>query len=177
MICGLFFVYGFNIVGGNVFTEESFAGSTHARAPGRSGHQTATAVRECVFGPAAVGSRIGRSLAAVSQRPGGTARLDCRGRTTQSPRQAGQARRRGPADRAPSAPALFPVDIEIDNQSSEHYTVMHIRGHGHHRVFVRAVQRLEPCGNRCRPRHHQFGRGKRVRYAVCHRPGQAQNHR
>ncbi len=32
MICGLFFVYGFNIVGGNVFTEESFAGSTHARA-------------------------------------------------------------------------------------------------------------------------------------------------
>ena len=128
MICGLLFVYGFNIVGGNVFTEESFAGSAHARAPGRTGIKPERRfVNVFQVRPpldivlSEVWQRYRDDLVELLQ-------LIAQGEERKA--QGNLAKRMAAGLRAvPHPPAtLFPVDIEIDNESSEHYTVLHIRG-------------------------------------------------
>ncbi len=128
MICGLLFVYGFNIVSGNVFTEESFAGSTHARAPGRTGVKPTRRFVN-VF---QVRPPLDMVLPEVWQRYREDL-LELLVLIAQGEERKAQgqlAKRMAAGLRAvPNPPrTLFPVDIELDNDVSEHYTVLHIKG-------------------------------------------------
>ncbi len=128
MICGLLFVYGFNIIGGNVFTEESFAGSTHARTPGRTGNKA----RRRFVNVFEVRPPQGAVLPEVWQqyREDLVELLNWIAQGEERKAQGHLAKRMAAGLRAATNPpnALFPVDIEIDNKVSEHYSVLHIRG-------------------------------------------------
>ncbi len=74
-------------------------------------------------------------------------------------------------------PVLFPVDIEIDNDSSENYTVMHIRGTDTIGFLYELSNALNLAEIDIARVIISLGRGQRVRYAVRHRSEQAQDHR
>lgn len=128
MICGLLFVYGFDIVSGNVFTEESFAGSTHARESSRSGVKP----RRRFVNVFLVKPPLDLVLPEVWQRyrEDLTDLLSLISAGNQRKAQGKLAKRMAVGLQSiPNPPtALFPVNIEIDNEISEQYTVLHIRG-------------------------------------------------
>jgi glutamate-ammonia-ligase adenylyltransferase len=128
MICGLLFVYGFNIVSGNAFTEESFAGSTHSRVPGRSGNKS----RRRFVNVFQVRPPLDVVLPEVWQRyrEDLVELLALIADGEERKAQGHLAKRMAAGLREATNPpsALFPVDIELDNEISEHYTVLHIRG-------------------------------------------------
>ncbi len=128
MICGLLFVYGFNIVSGNVFTEESFAGSTHARTPGKSGKKPRRRfVNVFLVRPPLdivlpeVWPRYRDDLVELLS-------FIAEGEERKAQGKLAKRMAAGLLAETEAPTALFPVDIEIDNQCSEKYTVLHIRG-------------------------------------------------
>jgi len=145
LICGLLFVYGFDIISGDIFTYEPLAepggqgsgeregksGDTHAFHPRR---RRARGTREDtrrkivdVFTvrstlpnrPAEFWTRYASDLAALVQRLPVGGQREVQGEL---------AKRVALALRAPAAVTeqLYPIDIEIDNEESERYTVLRI---------------------------------------------------
>lgn len=130
LICGLLFVYGFNITDGNVFTAEQMGGAhpPDAQRTPRPGAAPAPPKFVDVF---TVRSARGSATPDVWQRYrddlAGLMRLsDERG-----PREAQGALARRVAealrDYSGRVPALYPVEIDVDNESSGRFTVLHIR--------------------------------------------------
>jgi glutamate-ammonia-ligase adenylyltransferase len=139
LICGLLFVYGFNILGGDIFTYEllpsAFAEADETPWPARSRRRPPTSLaqtdtRRKIVDVFTVGTdrrelpddlwdRYAADLAALLKR------LDA-----DEPREAqgDLALRVANTLHAPSGSTttLYPVDIEIDNDVSERYTVLRI---------------------------------------------------
>jgi glutamate-ammonia-ligase adenylyltransferase len=141
MICGLLFVYGFNIIDGDIFTYEplatrppttdgrppSFRPSTGGRRRSRSAHQDSRRKIVDVFTvrpvldelPADLWSRYAGDLGALLHRlQAGEQRVaqgELAKRVAEALRELGGG-----------TPTLYPIDIEIDNLSSDRYTVLRI---------------------------------------------------
>ncbi|MFQ5730745.1 MAG: glutamine synthetase adenylyltransferase [Planctomycetaceae bacterium] len=131
LMCGLLFVYGFNILDGNVFTAEHVAGKTAPR-PKRRGKQpadleaTRTFVNVFTLTPPLddvlpdVWPRYKRDLADLVGRIRAGRAAEAHGELA---KRVGGALRDVPAG---PPPALLPVDVEFDNEASDRATVLHI---------------------------------------------------
>ena len=118
VICGLMFAYGFSILDGYVYTYEPAGGARRPAEDRRRVHR-AVAVGWRDAQPTNVAGLRGRP-ARPRPPPAGPAAAGRAGR-------AGEARRGSAAAAAsPARLALPPVEIEIDNDASERYTVLQI---------------------------------------------------
>jgi glutamate-ammonia-ligase adenylyltransferase len=147
LICGLMFVYGFDIIEGNVFTygaDGNLGQKSHARERSRKIVDVFT-VRPVINAEAAADlwpayEQDLNHLLRMLQ--GGQAR-EARGELAKRVANQLYKAHQGPppgelleepeleqaasqGDRLDSAPSLYPVEIEFDNQSSELYTVLQI---------------------------------------------------
>lgn len=133
MICGLLFVYGFDIVDGNVFTDEQVANrrsTPTARRPG-SPAESASEVRRKFVNVFTVRPPLDLVLPEVwsryKQDLSDLLKLALAGRLREA---RGQLAKRvaGALRESPGqAEHLPPVTIDIDNKTSPKYTVLHIR--------------------------------------------------
>ena len=130
-ICGLLLVYGFNIADGHTFTAEQVAGrpviqsgtSVAGRGKSNSADKWFINVFNLLTSPAAnldeIWPKYKRELVELIKLVRAGRRRDAQGEL---------AKRVGNALRtADVAPTLYPVDVEIDNDTSERSTVLHIR--------------------------------------------------
>jgi len=119
ILCGLFFVYGFDILAGDVFTYEP-ADSAHL-ADMRQKIVDIFTVKSVFFEPpgAALWQTYTDDLFALLGLFRAGQRREARG---QLARRVGAAFQSVPGKIAP----LYPIDIEIDNHASERYTVLRI---------------------------------------------------
>ncbi|OGO41081.1 MAG: hypothetical protein A2Z04_02515, partial [Chloroflexi bacterium RBG_16_57_9] len=145
LICGLLFVYGFDIIDGDIFTYEPLAehGDRGAGEPGGRGGESHASLRRKrrargtqedtrrkivdVFTvrstlpdrPADLWTRYASDLAALIQRLRAGEQREVQGEL---------AKRVAMALREPAGVTeqLYPIDIEIDNDESERYTVLRI---------------------------------------------------
>ncbi|MBN2388125.1 MAG: hypothetical protein JXB85_14000 [Anaerolineales bacterium] len=133
IICGLMFLHGLNILDGQVFTYEPLeAPGEPARPRGRHPGRTASTQRKIVdvFTVAPVSPDPLPDEAWARYQDDLTALLG-RMRTGQRREARGElARRVGAAfeDLPEGSPTLYPIEIEIDNQASERYTLLRIDG-------------------------------------------------
>ena len=136
LICGLLFAYGFSIVDGQVFTYEPRprqdrpAGDAAGVAAGRRGRpppQDRRRVHRAHVDRGAPRPRTRRNVAQLRDRPGRAAAA-ARRRTGSGRRRASwpSAWRWRSAGVEAAAPALHPIDIEIDNDASDRYTLLRI---------------------------------------------------
>lgn len=119
LICGLLFVHGFNIDAGNVFSH----------LPGESETRTKSAKRKTVAvldGRPAGGSIDEQLLESYSEELNALTQMLMTGDPLVA--QGELAKRvAGALGELQGIPAkLYPIDIEIDNEASENYTVLHI---------------------------------------------------
>ncbi|MCS7222159.1 MAG: glutamine synthetase adenylyltransferase [Anaerolineae bacterium] len=134
LICGLLFVYGFNILDGDIFTYEPATASTVSTISGyrtrrRRPSPTADTRRKIVDVftvrselaeiPADIWARYTDDLAALLRELQAGRQREAQGALA---KRIATALREAPGTTA----TLYPVDIEIDNSSSERYTVLHI---------------------------------------------------
>lgn len=128
MICGLLFVYGFDIASGNVFTEESFKGAPHPRVPGRKGRNP----QRRFINVFQVRPPLDVVLPEVWKRYQvdltGLMRLIMEGEHVKAHGDLAKRVAAGLRTMPDPPTALLPVEIEIDNEVSEQYSVLHIRG-------------------------------------------------
>jgi glutamate-ammonia-ligase adenylyltransferase len=118
LICGLLFVYGCTICDGNVFTYEPL--ESGSRRDSRRKIVDVLTVRP-MYGEVTADTwvRYADDLAALLQLMHAGLRREARGELAKRVALALQEMT-GPTT------ALYPVDIEIDNTTSEHYTLLHI---------------------------------------------------
>ena len=134
MICGLLFVHGFNIVDGNVFTAEQISGqASRVKSPQSPGqpaaarnvdprkfvtvftvHQSSEVLSPDVW------ARYKQELVELLLQVRAGRQREAQGQLAK--RVAGALR-----DITDSGTTLLPVEVEIDNDSSERSTVLHIR--------------------------------------------------
>ncbi|MBE7469082.1 MAG: glutamine synthetase adenylyltransferase [Anaerolineae bacterium] len=142
LICGLLFVYGFDIVEGHVFTYDPPTGPAPAltRPRRRSGRRQSYSIkpakgadnRKKIVDEFTVHAVAAERVAAPEFWSSYTAELESLIRRlaggAQREAQGELARRVGDALRetVPAPHALYPIDIEFDNESSSHYTVLRI---------------------------------------------------
>ncbi len=128
-ICGLLFVYGFNIVDGHVFTAEqvaeqpsvkSTAAARKSRPPSRKFVNVFTVQQPRDVVLAEVWPRYQQELADLLQLVRAGRRRDAQGKLA---KRAAAALRAVPE----IGSRLYPVDVDIDNLSSDQMTVLHIR--------------------------------------------------
>ncbi len=141
LICGLLFVYGLNILEGQVFTYEPLSPSAEASTkPRRRTRRRRRRVRASqtgldsrrkivdvflvrpLHGPATPDfwARYAQDLSSLLQLLHAGKQREAQGELA---KRVAMALRSTPGDTT----ALYPVDIEIDNTSSTRYTVLHIR--------------------------------------------------
>ena len=129
-ICGLLFADGFNIIDGQVFTYEAEADNGSAAADGRPGRRKIVDVftvdstqAEARAGQDVLGKELWLSyagnLAALLRLLHGRQQREALGALVKRVAAAMQAM-------PPTAPILHPVEIEIDNDSSDRYTILRI---------------------------------------------------
>ncbi|MEX0717846.1 MAG: glutamine synthetase adenylyltransferase [Planctomycetaceae bacterium] len=134
LICGLLFVYGFNITDGNVFTAEHVEAAHHGRpGPAEKGPPTDKAgiatpkfidvftvrpprERESAEAWKAYRDELGELMKLSDERGPREAQGALAKRVAETVR-----------DHSGRAPRLYPVEIDIDNDSSGRFTVLHIR--------------------------------------------------
>jgi glutamate-ammonia-ligase adenylyltransferase len=119
LICGLLLAYGLNIESGSVFTYEPKPGAEEEQDPARK------IVDEFVVRPvrgevtAGTWARYRDDLAGLLQMMQAGERREARGELARRVATALQ-------DVSGAETPLYPVDIEIDNRTSDRYTVLHI---------------------------------------------------
>ncbi len=134
LICGLLFVYGFNILDGDIFTYEPATASTASGISGRRPRRwrpppaadtrrkivdVFTVRSELAEVPADIWTRYADDLAALLRQLQAGRQREAQGVLAE---RVATVLRETPG----AAPTLYPVDIEIDNSSSERYTVLRI---------------------------------------------------
>ena len=133
LMCGLLFVYGFNILDGDVFTAEHVAGETGShRIPSGQHPSDLAATRKFVnvftirppLGDVRsdVWSRYKQDLAELVQRIRDGNAGEAHGELA---KRVGGALRDVPAD---VSITLLPVNVEFDNEASDRATMLHIEG-------------------------------------------------
>ncbi len=126
LICGLLFVYGLSIRDGHVFTYEPHPDNAQQQVSGASSEE----VRRKIVDVLNVRSVRGKMTAELWMRYAAdlSAYLSRLEVGQQSEAHGDLAKRVAVALREVSVPAepLHPVDIVIDNEADEHYTVLHI---------------------------------------------------
>ncbi|MGC1273525.1 MAG: glutamine synthetase adenylyltransferase [Planctomycetaceae bacterium] len=146
MICGLLFVYGFDIVDGNVFTE--LPGGGQGKTGRGSEFVNVFVVRPSAAAADDVWSRYEQDLEALIGLVATGKQREAQGRLAKrvaaamrEPTRGGEGKRGREGDKAsrsvlsppppvPSSPppaSLLPVDVETDNARSDLFTVLHIR--------------------------------------------------
>ena len=138
LICGLLFVYGLSILDGDVFTYEPLPAAPETAAPAPrftyrrplGGSSADSPARQKIVDVFTVRPEYGEITAETWARYAadleGLLRLMHEGQRTEA--RGWLAKRVATAlhGLADAAPTLYPIEIEVDNESSERYTVLHI---------------------------------------------------
>ncbi|MEX0702636.1 MAG: glutamine synthetase adenylyltransferase [Planctomycetales bacterium] len=131
IICGLLFVYGFNITDGNVFTAEQVAATHRGGKPAGAEKPAVSPAAAKFVDVFTVRPPRGAALPEAWKNYRDELAELMRLSAERGPRdaQGALARRVAEAVRDLSGPAphLYPVEIDIDNDASERFTVLHIR--------------------------------------------------
>jgi glutamate-ammonia-ligase adenylyltransferase len=133
LICGLLFVHGFSIIDGHVYTYEAPRGQ-ESLAPAERRAKIVDVFR---VRPVSRGGYVPRGDAApgrwsrYAEELSGLLRLLSEGRQREAQGKLANAvaLALAPSQTATSRPVLHPIDLEIDNDSSDRYTVLRIRAH------------------------------------------------
>ncbi len=166
LICGLLFAYGFSIEDGHVYTYEPSPASPVPDARRKIVDVfTVRFTGDAACGDRSLWLRYATDLAALLRLLQGRHQREAQGELA---KRVAVAVRTIPG----ATPVLHPIDIEIDNDASERYTVLRIGADGYGRLPVRVDQRAGAARDSHRSGGGGVGRESRPRYPIHHRcPG------